>query len=151
MNINNSKQNIKNVKFGANPIIWDYVNLFDCIFGDNVSIGAFTEIYGSTIGNNVRFQSYCFVPKGTTIEDDVFIAPRVTVLNDKRPPSHGKFWAKVIIKKGASIGGGSIILPGVTIGEGAMIGAGSVVTKNVPAGEVWMGNPAKFYKHKKDL
>jgi acetyltransferase-like isoleucine patch superfamily enzyme len=48
--------------------------------------------------------------------------------------------------KGASIGAGSVILPGITIGEGAMIGAGSVVTKDVPAGELWFGNPARFIR-----
>lgn len=45
--------------------------------------------------------------------------------------------------KGATIGAGSTILPGLTIGEGAMIGAGSVVTKDVPSGELWVGNPAR--------
>jgi maltose O-acetyltransferase len=46
------------------------------------------------------------------------------------------------VGKGASIGAGAVILPGITIGEGAMIGAGAVVTKDVAAGEVVMGNPA---------
>ena len=53
---------------------------------------------------------------------------------------------KTKVCKGASIGAGSTILPGITIGEDAMIGAGSVVTKNVPAGEIWVGNPAKFLR-----
>ena len=48
--------------------------------------------------------------------------------------------------KGASIGAGSVVLPGLTIGEGAMVGAGSVVTKDIPAGEIWVGNPARFYR-----
>ena len=52
----------------------------------------------------------------------------------------------VIIKKGAFIGGHSIILKGVEIGEYAVVGAGSVVTKNIPDNEVWGGNPAKFIK-----
>ncbi|MBQ0088170.1 MAG: N-acetyltransferase, partial [Prevotellaceae bacterium] len=52
--------------------------------------------------------------------------------------------------EGASIGAGSTILCGITIGENAMIGIGSVVTKDVPAGEVWVGNPAKFLKKKEE-
>ena len=51
-----------------------------------------------------------------------------------------------IVKKSASVGAGSTILCGITIGENAMIGAGSVVTKDVPAGELWFGNPAKFVR-----
>jgi acetyltransferase-like isoleucine patch superfamily enzyme len=48
--------------------------------------------------------------------------------------------------KRASIGSGSTLLCGVSVGEGAIIGAGSVVTKNVAAGEIWAGNPAKFLR-----
>lgn len=51
-----------------------------------------------------------------------------------------------VVKNGASIGAGSTILPGLTIGENAFVGAGSMVTKDVPAGELWMGNPAKFVR-----
>ena len=53
---------------------------------------------------------------------------------------------KTKVCKGASIGAGTTILPGLVIGENAMIGAGSVVTKSVPAGEIWVGNPAKFLR-----
>lgn len=52
----------------------------------------------------------------------------------------------VVIKRGAWIGGGSIILKGVVIGEYSVIGAGSVVTRSVPAGEIWAGNPARFIR-----
>ena len=58
---------------------------------------------------------------------------------------------KTLVKKGASIGTSSVILPGLTIGEFAMIGAGSVVTKNVPANKVVAGNPAEVIKDIKDL
>lgn len=54
------------------------------------------------------------------------------------------------MKRGASIGAGSTVLCGVTIGENAMIGIGSVVTKDVPAGEVWVGNPARFLRKVSD-
>ena len=78
-----------------------------------------------------------------TIEDDVFIGPRTTFTNDKYPPSTKEQWQQTLIKKGAAIGAGTVIICGVTIGEGARIGAGSVVTHDVPAGEVWCGNPAR--------
>ena len=64
------------------------------------------------------------------------------------PRSKNKDWTqlKTRVCKGATIGAGSVILPGITIGENAFIAAGSVVTKDVPAGELWMGNPARFYR-----
>lgn len=93
------------------------------------------------IGHHVKIQAFTFIPDGVTIEDEVFIGPRVTFTNDKHPPSDG--WSKTLVKKRASIGAGAIILPGVVIGEGAMIGAGAVVTKNVADFAVVVGNPAR--------
>ena len=95
------------------------------------------------IGMSVKIQGHCYIPTGVTIEQNCFIAPGVIFLNDKYPPSKGKFWGKIIVEKGASIGGGATILPNVIIGKSAIIGAGAVVTKDVPDGEVWVGNPAK--------
>lgn len=114
--------------------------------GDNCVIHSHVWIGEVKIGNNVKIQAFSFIPNGVTIEDDVFIGPRVTFTNDKYPPSHGVGWRETLVKKGSSIGAGSIILPGITIGEGAKIGAGSVVTKDIPPGELWMGNPAKKYE-----
>ena len=76
------------------------------------------------------------------------MGPNVTFTNDLFPRSGNKEYKmlQTLVCKGASIGANSTILPGITIGENALIGAGSVVTKDVPAGEVWLGNPAKFYK-----
>ena len=75
----------------------------------------------------------------------MFVGANVSFTNDKYPHSACKKWTllKTKVCKGATIGAGSTILPGLTIGEGAMIGAGSVVTKDVPAGELWLGNPAR--------
>src|SRR3990172_7068981 len=101
------------------------------------------------IGERCKIQAFVFIPTGVHIGDGVFIGPSVTFLNDKRPPSGN--WVKTFVHNGASIGGGCTILPGVTIGQDAMIGAGSVDTKDIPSGEVWLGNPAKFYKKKINL
>ena len=72
----------------------------------------------------------------------------VIFTNDKYPRAKNPDWELIptSVKKCASIGAGSTILCGETIGENAMIGIGSVVTKDVPAGEVWVGNPARFLK-----
>ncbi len=88
-----------------------------------------------SIGNNCKIQAFAFIPDGVTIEDDVFIGPHVCFTNDKHPPSNGMGWSETIVRKGAVIGAGAIILPGVEIGENAVVGAGSLVAKNVRAGE----------------
>ena len=133
-------------RIGKGTKIWkiELSNIQDCTIGKNCVIHSHVWIGDKVIiGNNVRIQAFTFIPTGVTIEDEVFIGPRVTFLNDFYPPSWGKHWKDTLIMKGASIGGGAVILPGVKIGEKAVVGAGAVVTKNVPAGETWVGNPAK--------
>jgi UDP-2-acetamido-3-amino-2,3-dideoxy-glucuronate N-acetyltransferase len=79
------------------------------------------------------------------LEDDVFCGPNATFTNDKYPRSglHPSGYPVTRVGRGASIGAGAVILPGITIGEEAMIGAGAVVTKDVPAGQTVTGNPAR--------
>jgi acetyltransferase-like isoleucine patch superfamily enzyme len=116
----------------------------DVEIGENTIIGSHSVILGDVkIGKNCRIQSFAFIPSGVTIDDDVFIGPRVTILNDKHPPSKGKHWHKVWIMGKASIGGNVTILPGVVIGTGSKIGAGSVVTKDVESDKTVYGNPAR--------
>lgn len=106
--------------------------------GDSVEIGKDVKI-----GKNCKIEAKVFIPPGVEIEDEVFIAPCVCFTNDKYPRATGKWeLKKTLIKKGASIGANSTILPGITIGQGSMIGAGSVVTKNVPDYTMVYGNPA---------
>jgi UDP-2-acetamido-3-amino-2,3-dideoxy-glucuronate N-acetyltransferase len=112
-----------------------------CVLHSHIWIGD-----GVIVGDSVKIQAFTFIPQGVTIESNVFIGPRATFLNDLYPPSHGEGWKKTLVCSNASIGGGAVILPGVTIGEGALVGAGSVVTKDVPAFEIWAGNPAKFLR-----
>lgn len=101
------------------------------------------------IGNDVRIQAFAFIPYGVTIEDNVFIGPRVTFTNDPRMEMSMDKWEKTLVKKGAKIGAGVIIKAGVTIGENAVIGMGAVVTHSVPDGQTWVGSPArKLYRHK---
>jgi UDP-2-acetamido-3-amino-2,3-dideoxy-glucuronate N-acetyltransferase len=112
--------------------------------GQDGNIGAFCEIGNNVvIGDRVRVGAMSYIPEGVTIEDDVFIGPRVTMTNDKYPPSGKENWKQTLIKKNAAIGAGVTIVCGVTIGECALIGAGSVVTKDVPAYQTWYGVPAR--------
>lgn len=98
------------------------------------------------IGNRCKIQSFAFIPDDVTLEDDVFVGPHACFTNDKYPPSHGKGWSPTLVKRGAKIGAGAIILPGLTIGENAAVGAGAVVTKDVPNNATVVGNPARPIK-----
>lgn len=138
----------KNIPDSTN--IWQYCVVFPgAIIGKNVNICSHCFIENEVkIGNNVTIKCGVQVWDGITIEDDVFIGANVTFTNDKYPKSKNPDWKLLptMIRKGASIGAGSTILPGLTIGENAIVGAGSVVTKDIPAGELWLGNPARFIR-----
>jgi predicted dehydrogenase/serine acetyltransferase len=140
---------VKNVESGRGTKIYDQVNLYKCKIGENCKIDAFAYIEEDVkIGNNVKIRSNVFIPSGITIEDDVFIGPGVIFTNDKHPKTQGEWKLfRTIVKKGASIGAGAIILPGITIGENSMIGAGAVVTKDIPSNVVAVGNPARILKN----
>lgn len=111
--------------------------------GVGATIGSHCNICDCRIGNRVSIQTACHITRGVVIEDDVFIGPRVVTLNDKLT---GGTMTYPRICRGAKVGGGSVILPGVTIGENAIVGAGSVVTRDVPAGQTVVGNPARVLK-----
>jgi UDP-2-acetamido-3-amino-2,3-dideoxy-glucuronate N-acetyltransferase len=116
--------------------------------GEHCTIGSYVDIEGeAVIGNNVSLQSGCYITRGVIIEDDVFCGPRVITMNDKRichaRPAITFERNAPRIKRAARVGGGSVLLPGVTIGENAFVGAGSVVTKDVPDRAIVVGNPAR--------
>ena len=140
----------KNPNIPESTRIWQFCVIFpECTIGEYCNICANVVIENQvTIGNHVTIKSGVQLWDGVHLEDNVFVGPNVTFTNDLFPRSGNKEYKmqQTRVCKGASIGANSTILPGVTIGEKALIGAGSVVTKDVPAGEVWLGNPAKFYK-----
>ncbi len=115
--------------------------------GAGCTIGSYVDIEGDvSIGSNVSLQSGCYITRGVTIEDDVFCGPRIVTMNDKRMTYRRPVMTFVRnaprILRAARVGGGSVLLPGVTIGENALVGAGSVVTHDVPDFAIVRGNPA---------
>jgi acetyltransferase-like isoleucine patch superfamily enzyme len=140
-------------KIGKGTKIWypESSNIYPegVIIGKNCNIGTLVEIRKDVkIGNRVKIQAFTFIPEGVTIEDDVFVGPHVCFTNDIFPRVYGD-WEVVptLVKKGASIGAGCTICPGITIGENAMVSAGAVVTKDVPDDALVRGVPAQVVKY----
>ena len=112
----------------------------ECVLGHCVYVGKEVKI-----GNCVKLENRATVYRGVEIEDRVFVGPHVTFINDPYPRSFSTDWKIVptLVREGASIGAGTVVMCGVTIGEYAMIGAGSVVTKDIPSHAIAYGNPAE--------
>ena len=135
------------LKTGHNIVIRENTKI-----GNNVLIGTNTVIDGSTtIGSNVSIQSNVYIPINTAIEGNVFIGPNAILTNDRYPIRKEYELKGPIIKKGASIGANSTILPDIKIGEGAMIAAGALVTKDVPEWSLAIGFPAKIVELPEEL
>ena len=122
----------------------------------NVGKGVYIDAH-VRVGSNVKIQNHVSIFEGVTIEDGVFIGPHVCFTNDLLPRAitpDGKLksaddWeiTPTLVKYGASIGAGSVIVCGITIGEFALVGAGSIVTKDVPPHALVFGNPARHHGH----
>ena len=138
------------VTIGAGARVWGFTHLLKgAHIGADCNICEQVFIEGDVVvGDRVTVKCGVQLWDGLRVEDDVFIGPNVTFTNDLFPRSkhHPDAFLQTHIKAGASIGGGAVILPGLTIGEKAMVGAGSVVTKSVPAGVVVVGNPARVIR-----
>lgn len=143
-------------KIGQETLVWHQAQIREgatigknCIIGKGVYVDKVVKI-----GNNCKLQNYSCIFHGATIKNGVLIGPGALILNDKYPRAitpRGKLksdsdWEEMptVIEKGATIGAGAVVLPGIKIGEFALIGAGAVVTKDVPAYTLAYGNPAKI-------
>ena len=135
-------------RIGENSRIWAFAHVLpNAVLGSecNICDGVFIE-NDVVVGDRVTIKCGVQLWDGLTVEDDVFIGPNVTFTNDRFPRSKvfPEKFLRTIVRKGASLGANSTILPGLEIGSGAMIGAGAVVTRSVPPNAIAVGNPAKI-------
>ncbi len=143
------------VRLGARVRVSPFVNLYGCEVGDDSRLGSFVEVQrGARIGARCKISSHSFICTGVTIEDEVFVGHGVIFINDRTPratnaggqPQSESDWRleDTIVRHGASLGSGAIIMCGVEIGEGAMVGAGALVTHNVAPYSLVAGVPARL-------
>lgn len=138
-------------RIGDRAIIGDLASVRErCEIGEAVVVGR-----GVCVENNVQIGAFCkiqsnsYITAYSTLEEHVFIAPCVTTTNDNymgRTEARHEQILGAIIRRGARVGGGVVILPGIEIGEEAFVAAGALVTRNVPAKRLVAGLPAKAWR-----
>ena len=138
-------------RIGARVILGDQSCVRERVtVGDDVVIGRGSLVENdTTIGASTTIQADAYITAYSIVEERVFIAPCVVTTNDNfmgRTERRHKLIAGPTIRRGARVGGGAVLLPGVEIGEEAFVGAGAVVTKDVPARMLVVGNPARVMR-----
>jgi acetyltransferase-like isoleucine patch superfamily enzyme len=142
-------------RIGARAIVGDQACIRErCVVGDDVVIGRGSLVENdTTIGALTKIQANAYVTAYSTLEDNVFIAPCVTTTNDNymgRTERRHALMRGPTIRRGARVGGGAVLLPGVEIGEEAFVGAGAVVLEDVPPRTLVVGNPARALRQVSD-
>ncbi len=138
-------------RIGARVIVGDQACVRErVVLGDDVVVGRGALVENdTTVGALTKIQADAYVTAYSTVEEQVFIAPCVVTTNDNymgRTERRHALRKGPTIRRGARIGGGAILCPGVEIGEEAFVGAGAVVVKDVPARVVVVGNPARVLR-----
>ena len=143
-------------QIGEGTRIWHFVQIREgVVIGRNCIIGKDVYVdFDVKIGDHVKIQNSALIYHGAVLEDGVFVGPQACLLNDRHPRSinsdgslkGNNDWVvgPILVRHGASLGAGSIILPNVTIGRFALVGAGAVVTSSVPEHGLVIGNPARL-------
>jgi acetyltransferase-like isoleucine patch superfamily enzyme len=144
-------------RIGTGTRVWAFTHVSSgVVIGDNCNIGSHCYVEaGVSIGDSVTVKNGNFIWAGVTIRDGAFVGPQVVFTNDLHPRSprlaqasprysSDEWLAPTLVEEGVSIGGGAVILAGVTLNRFCMVAAGAVVTKSVPAHALVMGVPANM-------
>jgi acetyltransferase-like isoleucine patch superfamily enzyme len=142
-------------RVGARVILGDQSCVRERVeIGDDVVLGRGSLVENdTTIGALTKIQAMAYITAYSTLEENVFVAPCVQTTNDNfmgRTERRHELVRGPTIRRGARVGGGAVLLPGVEIGEEAFVGAGAVVTKDVPPRMLVVGNPARVLREVPD-
>ena len=142
-------------RIGARVILGDQSSVRERVtIGDDVVLGRGSLVENdTTIGAMTRIQADAYITAYSTLEEHVFVAPCVVTTNDNfmgRTEGRHELMKGPTIRRGARIGGGAVLCPGIEIGEEAFVGAGAVVTKDVPPRVIVVGNPARVLREVPD-
>jgi acetyltransferase-like isoleucine patch superfamily enzyme len=133
---------------GARAIVGDQACVRErCTIGDDVVIGRGSLVENdTTVGALTKIQAHAYITAYSTLEEEVFVAPCVVTTNDNfmgRTERRRELVKGPTIRRGARIGGGAVLCPGIEVGAEAFVGAGAVVVRDVPARALVVGNPAR--------
>jgi len=138
-------------RIGARVIVGDQACVRERVdIGDDVVVGRGVLVENdTTIGALTKIQANAYITAYSTLEDNVFIAPCVVTTNDNfmgRTERRHELIKGPTVRRGARVGGGAILCPGIVIGEDAFVGAGAVVTKDVAPRMLVVGSPARVLR-----
>jgi acetyltransferase-like isoleucine patch superfamily enzyme len=138
-------------RIGARVIVGDQACVRERVqIGDDVVVGRGVLVENdTTIGALTKIQAEAYITAYSTLEEDVFIAPCVVTTNDNfmgRTERRHELIKGPTVRRGARVGGGAILCPGIVVGEEAFVGAGAVVTKDVEPRMLVVGNPARVLR-----
>jgi acetyltransferase-like isoleucine patch superfamily enzyme len=138
---------VAGARIGELAVVGDQAHVRErAVVGEGTVVGRGSAVDNDvTIGARVRVQTGCYLTAYSTVEDDVFIAPSVTLTNDDTMGRHGSEYEVrgAALRRACRVGARVVLLPGIEVGEEAFVAAGSVVTSSVPARTLVMGTPAR--------
>ena len=140
---------VESEEVGPRTRIWAFAHVMPgARIGSDCNVCDHTYIEGGVeVGDRVTIKSGVYLWEGMVVEDDVFLGPQATFTNDRYPRSRQPWTCEgITIRRGATIGAGAVLVPGVEIGERAMVGAGAVVVSDVEPDVVVVGNPARVIR-----
>jgi UDP-2-acetamido-3-amino-2,3-dideoxy-glucuronate N-acetyltransferase len=138
---------VAGARIGERAVVGDQAHVRErAVVGEGAVVGRGSAVDNDVVvGARVRIQTNCYITAFSEIEDDVFVAPGVTLTNDNTMARHapGERLRGATLRRACRVGGGAVIAPGVEVGEEAFVAAGAVVVRDVPARAVVMGVPAR--------